>query len=63
MSMTRPTGALVVCCLVAMGYGALSSAQGTHAARSGAASIDLEDFLEMPMTGRVDGKEIGRAHV
>jgi len=56
MSITRPTGALVVCCLVAMGYGALPSAQGTHAARSGAASIDLEDFLEMPMTGRVDGK-------
>src|SRR5438094_10498104 len=56
MSMTRPTGALVVCCLVAMGYGALPSAQGTHAARSGAASIDLEDYLVMPITGRVDGK-------
>ncbi|HMF94052.1 MAG TPA: PQQ-dependent sugar dehydrogenase [Vicinamibacterales bacterium] len=30
--------------------------QATSAARSGTASIDLEDYLVMPMTGRVDGK-------
>ena len=57
--MTRSTYAFVVVCAAAVSYGAVSSArseaQATHAA-AGAASIDLEDFLEMPVTGRVDGK-------
>ena len=62
---TRLTHAAIVSCLVTAGYGSPSSApfapaapapQTTRAAQSGAASIDLEDFLVMPMTGRVDGK-------
>jgi hypothetical protein len=32
------------------------AAPPAHAAASGAAAIDREDFLVLPITGRVDGK-------
>jgi len=48
---TKLTHAFIVCCLATVG-----AAQAPHRAASGAASIDLEDYLAMPITGRVDGK-------
>ena len=47
---TRVTSAFIVSCLVSMSYGSLRSA-----AQSAVASIELEDFLVMPITGKVDG--------
>src|SRR5262249_27396301 len=32
-----------------------SQAQARHTAQAGAGTIDIQDFLEMPMTGLVDG--------
>ncbi len=48
---TRLTYAFIVCCLATAG-----AAQAPHRAASSAASIDVEDYLAMPITGRVDGK-------